>query len=227
MGQKINPVLFRVKQRTVQQDDRNTDPTAVKKSLWYAGKSDYSTVLKRDIEIREYLLKQLARAGVVEVIIKMYIKRLEIDIWVSRPGMVIGKGGSGIEALKSNLIKKFKLPADLKLNIEEFKDENRSARVIANTIAQAVEKRVSYRRFIKNLIEKVKMSGVQGVMVEIGGRLNGAEIARTEKFSLGSVPRQTIRANIDYAAATSYTLAGTLGIKVWLNKSTVNDSIKS
>lgn len=226
MGQKINPVLFRTRSRSFTPVGNTVDPTAIKKSFWYASKSDYAAVLQRDIQIRDYLLGQLNRAGIVEVIIKMYIKKLEIDIWVSRPGMVIGKGGSGIEALKNNLIKKFKLPKDLKINIEEFKDENRSARIIANTIAQAIEKRVSYRRLIKNLVEKIKVSGVQGVMIEVGGRLNGAEIARSEKFTSGSVPRQTIRANIDYASATSHTLAGTLGIKVWLNKSSVNDSIK-
>jgi small subunit ribosomal protein S3 len=227
MGQKINPVLLRTRYRTYHPNTRSIDPTSSKKSYWYANKSSYATALKRDLEIREYLLNQLSRAGIVEVIVKMYIKRLEIDIWVSRPGMVIGKGGAGIEALKKNITKKFKLPRDVKINIEEFKDENKSARVIANTIAQAIEKRASYRRLTKTLVDKVKTTGVQGIMVELSGRLNGSEIARSEKFGAGSVPRQTIRANIDYASATSHTLAGTLGIKVWLNKSTISDSIKS
>ncbi len=224
MGQKINPVLFRTRYRSLKPDLK--DPANMQKSFWYASKSSYASMLKRDIQIRTYLLKQLNRAGIVEVIIKMSLRRLEIDIWVSRPGMVIGKGGSGIETIKNSLIRRFNLPSDLKLNIEEFKDENRSARVIANTIAQAIEKRVSYRRFIKNLIEKVKTSGIPGVKVKVGGRLNGAEIARSEEFTLGSVPRQTIRANIDYASVTAKTLAGTLGVKVWINKSSAIDMIK-
>lgn len=217
MGQKISPNLFRAKRRLSAHNTAG-DITDQAKSVWFAHDKDYATVLFQDSDIRGFLKKKLPQAGVVEVVIKRYFRRLEIVIHTTKPGLVIGRGGVIINGLKADLIKKFNLPKDLKLNIEEFKDPNRSAQVIADDISFALTKRVPFRRVCKNYIDQIRYSGVKGAKIVLKGRLNGAEIARKEEFAFGSVPRHTIESQIDYAEVPCKTFAGIIGIKVFLNK---------
>ncbi len=220
MGQKISPILFRAKQRLANVDVANSvDATSLQKSVWFATGSDYFTLLLQDIEIKKYIQKELQNAGLVECIIKRFVRRMEIILYVTKPGLVIGKGGATINKLRENLISKFKLVGDVKINIEEYKDPYRSAKVIAQEIATAIEKRVPYRKLIKTYIEKIKYSRVLGAKITVSGRLNGVDIARTEHFSFGSIPRHTIDANLDSANVfAKLKSAGTIGITVLLYK---------
>lgn len=222
MGQKISPHLFRAKQRIANTGRRGNnasgDVTSQARSVWFADKRGYSKLLLQDIKLRKYLKDKLSHAGLVEVVIKRYFRRIEINLHVTKPGIVIGKGGAAIQDLKKDLLQKFDLPSDVKINIEEFKDPNRSAQVIAEEISFALKKRVPFRRLAKNFIERIRYSGVLGAKIVIKGRLNGADIARKEEFAFGSVPRHTIDSQIDYANVHCRTYAGVIGIKVFLYK---------
>ena len=156
--------------------------------------------------------------------IRRYFRKVEITLFSTKPGIIIGKSGSSIKLLKSDLINKFKLPKDLKLEILEYKDPFSSALVIGTEISEALKKGVPFRRLAKIYIEKIKYSGVMGAKISIKGRLNGAEIARKEDFAFGSIPRHTIDSNIDYSLVESLTKAGIVGVKVWLYK---GDKIKN
>lgn len=217
MGQKINPKLFRAKRR-LSQPENVGDVTDNPKSVWFAHPKDYSKVFFQDHDIRNFINKKLPNCGIVEIVIKRFFRRIELTIHTTKPGLVIGRGGSVINELKETLVKRLKLPQDLKLNIEEFKDPNRSAQAIAEDISFALQKRVPFRKVCKNYIEQSKYSGVKGIKIVVKGRLNGAEIARKEEFAHGSIPRHTIDAQIDYAEVPCKTFAGIIGIKVFLNK---------
>lgn len=217
MGQKISPKLFRAKRR-ISADNTSGDITDQAKSVWFAHSKDYSSVFFQDSEIRDFLKKRLKGTGLVEIVIKRFFRRIEVTLHTTKPGLVIGKGGALINALKSDLLKKLNLSQDLKLNIEEFRDPNRSAQVIADDISFALQKRVPFRKVCKNYIEQIRYAGVKGAKIVLSGRLNGAEIARKEDFSFGSLPRHTIDAQIDYAEVPCKTFAGIIGIKVFLNK---------
>jgi small subunit ribosomal protein S3 len=141
--------------------------------------------------------------------------------------LIIGKGGAGIEELKKRIKTKLKIKKELKVTIEEIRDVNLQAQVIANTIAESLEKRVAFRRLMKQTIEQVMQAGAKGVKVAIGGRLNGAEIARTEHLSSGKIPLHTLRANIDFARSTAFTTYGTIGIKVWIYKGDIFEKSKA
>jgi small subunit ribosomal protein S3 len=220
MGQKISPILFRSKQRLANTEpDKTIDPTSLQKSVWFATGRAYTSLLLQDIAIRRYLHEQLKQAGLVECVIRRFVRRTEITLYVTKPGLVIGKAGASVNKLKDDLIAKFKLQGEVKLNIEEYKDPYRSALVIAREIAVAIEKRVPYRKLVKTFIEKIKYSRVLGAKISLSGRLNGVDIARTESFSFGSIPRHTIDADIDFAQVTAnLKSAGIIGITVLLYK---------
>ncbi len=209
MGNKINPTSFRLK------------ITDTWKSKWYS-KGNYVEQLKEDVAIREYLEKHLRKAGLARIDIeRLNDGTITIVIRTTKPGLIIGKGGAGIEELKKRVKKQLKIKSELKVNIEEIRDVNMHAQVIANGIAEQIERRVAFRRLMKQSLEQIMQAGAKGVKVAIGGRLNGAEIARSEHLSSGKIPLHTLRADIDYAKATAHTTYGTIGIKVWIYRGDV------
>jgi small subunit ribosomal protein S3 len=216
MGQKISTKLLRAKKILPNVTNNSAAATDLQTSVWFAKGRTYAAYLLQDKNIKEYLYKKLSSAGVVNLVIRRYFRRVEISIFVTKPGIVIGKGGSLINQLKDDLVKKFGLPTDVKIDINEFKDPLKSANVIGTELSEAIQRGAAYRRLAKMYIEKIKYSGVLGCKISVAGRLNGAEIARTENFTFGSVPRHTIDANIDYAQIHCKTKAGILGIKVWV-----------
>jgi small subunit ribosomal protein S3 len=224
MGQKISISLFRAKQRMGNLFHQNGDITNVQRSVWFASGRSYSKLLHQDLELRSFIKQKVSNAGLVDVLIRRYFRKIELILYVTKPGIVIGKGGSSINQLKSDLISKFNLPKDLKLNIEEFKDPNRSAEIIAQEISQALAKNVPYRKLAKLYIEKIRYSGILGAKIVIKGRLNKAEIARKEEFAYGSIPRHTIDSVIDDALIHCKTSAGIIGVRVMLYK---GDKIKN
>lgn len=211
MGHKINPTSLRLK------------ITDTWKSRWFS-KDHFAKQLEEDVKIREYLEKHLKTAGLVRIDIERFNDGgITVVIKTTKPGLIIGKGGAGIEELKKKIKQKLGLKQDLKVNIEEVRDINLQAQVVANTIAEQIEKRVAFRRLMKQALEQVMNAGARGVKVAIGGRLNGAEIARTEHLSAGKIPLHTLRANIDFARATAFTTYGTVGVKVWIYKGDIFD----
>ncbi|OGE78274.1 MAG: 30S ribosomal protein S3 [Candidatus Doudnabacteria bacterium RIFCSPHIGHO2_01_FULL_46_14] len=209
MGHKVNPQSFRMK------------ITDTWKSRWFARGKKFSTALREDNSIRDMVVKKMSRAGLVRVDIERLNREINVIIHSTRPGMIIGKGGAGIEDLKKQLKKMLKLKTDLKVTIEESKNINLESQVWANTLAEQIEKRMSFRRIVKNALEQIMDAGAQGVKIAVSGRLGGAEIARTEWLYRGKLPLHTLRANIDFARATAFTTYGTVGIKVWINKGEV------
>lgn len=218
MGSKISSNLFRAKKIMRNTDSNITDPSQLCKSVWFATKKAYATLLNQDIAIRKYLEVKLKPAGLVDIIIKRYVKRVEITLYATKPGIIIGKSGTSINALKAELLKKYKLPQDTRLDVSEIQNPYASSQAVANEIAYMLEKGTAVRRVCKLTMEKVKQSGILGCKIVISGRINGSEIARKEKFSFGSVPRHTIDANIDDGLVHCKTIAGILGIRVLMNK---------
>jgi small subunit ribosomal protein S3 len=202
VGQKINPTGLRI--------------GVIKdwESRWYAKKSDFGATLVEDYELREYLLETLAPAGVPKVEIERTAKRVRINIHVAKPGMVIGRGGAEIEKLKATLEKKLK--KDVSLNIIEIKVPDVNSTLVAESIALQLEKRISYRRALKQAIGRAMKLGAKGIKIQVSGRIGGAEIARSETYKEGTIPLQTIRADIDYGFAEAKTTYGRIGIKVWI-----------
>jgi small subunit ribosomal protein S3 len=216
MGQKISVELFRAGQKLAQSGATNVSLVSTPKSVWFGSKKTYSTLLLQDHKIREFLTKKLFGLGVAKIDMRRSLTKIDIIIHTTKPGLIIGKGGVLITQLKEDLIKKFKLPADFKISISEFRDPNRSANVIAEDIAIALQKRVPFRKVAKNYIERIRYSGVLGAKIIIKGRINGAEIARKEDFAFGSVPRHTIDSQIDVAHVHCKTVAGIIGVRVYL-----------
>ncbi len=209
MGHKISPTSLRL------------NITETWKSRWFS-KNNFARTLQEDVQVREYLMNNLKKAGLVRIDIeRLNDGGMTVIIKSTKPGMIIGKGGNGIEDLKKKIKQKIGLKKDLKINIEEVRDINLQALVIAQNIAESLEKRVSYRRLMKQSIEQIMNAGAKGVKIACGGRLGGAEIARTEWLAQGKLPLHTLRANIDFAKATAFTTYGTLGVKVWINKGEV------
>jgi len=202
MGQKINPTGLRI--------------GVIKdwESRWYAKKSDFGDTLVEDYELREYLLETLAPAGVPKVEIERTAKRVRINIHVAKPGMVIGRGGAEIEKLKATLEKK--LGKEVSLNIIEVKNPDVNAQLVAESIASQLERRISFRRALKQAIGRAMKLGARGIKCQVSGRLGGAEIARSETYKEGTIPLQTIRADIDYGFAEAKTTYGRIGVKVWI-----------
>lgn len=213
MGQKVNPIGFRVGR------------TAGWKSRWFSNTADFKGLLLEDIKIRTELLKKLTAAGIISVEIERQPKSIVIIVTVSRPGVVIGRGGSGIEDLKKfivNILKEGKItkPEAIKidLKVNEVKNYDLSAYLVAERIAQDLEKRIPHRRSVTKAMERVMMARGGGIKVVLSGRINGAEIARVEKFHQGSVPTQTLREDIDYAERPALTKRGYVGVKVWIHR---------
>jgi small subunit ribosomal protein S3 len=205
MGQKIHPTGFRL---SVQKNWS---------SRWFANSKNFSEMLHKDIEVRDYLKKKLAGAGVSKVVIERPAKNARITIYTARPGVVIGKKGEDIELLRAELRKRMGLP-DVALNIEEVRKPEVDAQLIADSITQQLEKRIMFRRAMKRAMQNAMRLGAQGIKIMSAGRLNGIEIARTEWYREGRVPLHTLRADIDYGFSEAKTTYGIIGVKVWVYK---------
>ncbi len=203
MGHKVNPIGLRLG------INRTWD------SRWYAG-SDYARLLLDDTKLRAYLRKRLSGAGVSRVVIERPAKKPRVTIYAARPGVVIGKKGQDIEGLRKELQKMSKV--EVTLNLVEIRKPEIDSVLVAENIAQQLERRVAFRRAMKRAVQSAMRLGAQGIRIDCGGRLGGAEIARTESYREGRVPRHTLRADIDYGTATAKTTYGTCGVKVWIFK---------
>ena len=203
MGQKVNPHGIRV--GVIKSWD----------AQWYADKKEFCSFLKEDYEIRQYLKKKYYEAAVTSIAIERAANRVSVTVRTARPGVLIGKAGSEIEIIKANLAK-LTHGKSIALNIVEVKKPDCDAQLIAETIAGQLEKRASFRRSMKQAIGRAMRLGVKGVKVMVSGRLDGAEIARCEQYHEGSIPLQTLRADIDYGFAEAHTTFGVIGIKVWV-----------
>lgn len=207
MGQKINPTGLRV--------------GVIKdwESRWYAKNADFGDMLVEDYNLREWLLTKLAPAGVPKIEIERDANRVRINIHCAKPGMVIGRGGSEIDKLKAECEKK--LGKDVSLNIVEIKSPDLNAQLVAESIASQLERRISFRRALKQAIGRTMKLGAKGIKTQVSGRLGGADIARTEHYHEGTIPLQTIRADIDYGFAEAKTTYGRVGVKVWIYRGEV------
>ena len=203
MGQKINPIGLRVG------INRTWD------SRWFADQG-YADTLHEDIRLRRYLEKRLKSAGISKVVIERPAKRARITLYTARPGVVIGKKGADIEQLRKDLAKM--TGGEVTLNIVEIRKPELDAQLVADNIAQQLERRVGFRRALKRAVQNSMRLGAQGIRITAGGRLGGAEIARTEWYREGRVPLHTLRANIDHGQAPAYTTYGVCGVKVWIFK---------
>ena len=205
MGQKVSPVGFRV--------GVNRDWS----SRWYADKKDFANYLLEDVKIREFLMAKLKKAYVAKIDIERSKKRVNIFVHTSRPGVVIGKDGEAIDALRKELMG---LISDKKvfINVVEIKNADTNAQLVADRIAEQLENRASFRTVQKRAIQNAMRNGAKGIKTSVSGRLGGADIARSEGYSEGVVPLHTIRADIDYATAEAATTYGKLGVKVWICK---------
>jgi small subunit ribosomal protein S3 len=214
MGQKVNPVAFR------------TGKYKTWKSRWFADNKSYKDKLLEDIKIRDFLMKRLVVAGIESVEIERLTKSIVIKLTVSRPGVVIGRGGSGIEDLRKQIeeiVKKHRKSAklsDVKIDLQvvEVKNPEVSAQLVASRIVSDLERRMPHRRTVMRTMERVIQSGAKGVKIVLSGRIAGADISRVEKYHQGSVPTQTLRANVDYAQVPALLKRGYVGVKVWIYK---------
>lgn len=204
MGQKTHPLGFRL------------GITQTHRSSWFENSTNYPATLEEDFKIRSYIEKELSLAGISRIGINRKSDQIEIEIHTSRPGIIVGRSGAGIEKLKESLTRITKNTKQIRINVSELTRADGDASIIAEFIAQQLEKRVAFRRATRQAIQKAQRANVQGIKVQVSGRLNGAEIARTEWVREGRVPLQTLRADIDYATKKAYTIYGILGIKVWV-----------
>ena len=209
MGQKVHPTGIRL---GIVKDWN---------SRWYASSQDYSVFLHQDLTIREFIKKKLAHASVSRIQINRPANNAQITIHTARPGIVIGKKGEDIDALRREISKMIGIP--VQLNVEEIRKPELDAQLVAEGVAQHLEKRIMYRRAMKRAVTNTMRLGAEGIKINVGGRLNGAEIARSEWYREGRVPLHTLRADIDYATAEANTTYGIIGIKVWIFKGEVFD----
>lgn len=212
MGRKVHPFIFRLGSVTNW------------KSRWFS-KKQYKEFLKQDTSLRAFIMKKLEKASVNSVEIERSANCLNIVIKTARPGLVIGRGGGGVEELKKEIRSLFQknktlIPnQEIRLEIEEVKNPEAQAAIVGSEMANQIEKRMPYRRVMKQALDKVMQNKeVKGAKIMVKGRLNGAEIARKEYLKKGKIPLQTLRSNIDYASSTAYTIYGTIGIKIWIYK---------
>ena len=204
MGQKTHPLGFRL------------GITQKHRSSWFETKENYPTILEEDYKIRKHIESNLSSAGISKIEIHRKSDQIELEIHTSRPGIIVGRSGLGIEKLKEDLSKVLHNNKHLRINVSELVKADSDASLIAEFIAQQLEKRVAFRRATRQAIQKAQRLNVQGIKVQVSGRLNGAEIARSEWVREGRVPLQTLRADIDYATKRAQTTYGVLGIKVWV-----------
>ncbi len=207
MGQKVNPKIQRI--------------GIIKKwdSSWYAGKKRYAQTFHQDLAIRKYILDNLKDCGVAKVQILRNANETIINIYSSKPGVIIGRQGEDIDKFRNDLEKKF--GNRFQLNVSEIQAPDLDATLVAQSIAKQIERRISYRRAAKMAVQKAMEAGAKGIKVQIGGRLNGVEISRSEFFAEGKIPLHTFRADIDYGTATANTTYGAIGLKVWIYKGEV------
>ncbi|MCZ7592600.1 MAG: 30S ribosomal protein S3 [Kiritimatiellae bacterium] len=204
MGQKVNPTGFRV---SVTKDWR---------SRWFADKKTFGTLLQEDTKIRDVVKQRLKEAAVPEILIERYANRVRVTVFTARPGIVIGRKGADIEKLREELAKM--TGKEVYVEIKEVKDPDCNAQLVAENIALQLERRVSFRRALKRAVQMAMDLGALGIRVHAAGRLGGAELARSEGYREGKVPLHTLRANVQYGFAEANTMAGKLGIKVWICK---------
>ncbi len=204
MGQKVNPIGFRL---ALNKDWR---------SRWFADKRDFGKLLKEDIDIRKLVADRLKDAAVSDIYIERYANRIRVTIKTARPGLVIGRKGEDIEKLRTILSKKS--GKEIYIEIAEVKKPDIDAQLVAENVAMQLERRVSHRRAMKRALQMAMDNGALGIKILIAGRLNGAEIARSESYKEGKIPLHTLRANIDYGTTEANTVAGIIGIKVWICK---------
>ncbi|MBU3924874.1 30S ribosomal protein S3 [Patescibacteria group bacterium] len=206
MGHKVNPLLFRL--------GYTTNWT----SRWF-GKKNFPEFLKEDFDIRKILAENLKKAAVEKIVIDRASNLVTVSIFSARPGVIIGRGGTGIEDLRKLLKTKLGLKKEVKLDVIEVKDPESSAAIIGQEIASQIERRIGWKRSLKRMLETVmSKKGVQGVKIAISGRLDGAEMGRREWLAKGKIPLHTLRSNIDFTRATAFTTYGAVGIKVWVYK---------
>lgn len=206
MGQKINPVGFRL---GITQEHR---------SRWFADAKNYPELLQEDHKIRQFVQKSLSNAGISAVKIERKADQIDLEVQTARPGVVVGRGGTGIDSLRVGLQQQLGSNRQIRINVVEVQRVDADATLIAEYIAQQLERRVSFRRVVRQAITRAQKAGIEGIKIQVSGRLNGAEIARTEWTREGRVPLHTLRADIDYAYCTAKTIYGILGIKVWVFK---------
>ncbi|NET56328.1 MAG: 30S ribosomal protein S3 [Symploca sp. SIO2E6] len=206
MGQKIHPTGFRL------------GITKEHRSRWFADSKRYPELLQEDHKIRQYVEKNLSNAGISDVRIERKADQIDLEVHTARPGVVVGRGGSGIEKLRTELQEFLGNNRQIRINVVEVTRVDADAELIAEYIIQQLERRVSFRRVVRQAIQRAQRAEVQGIKIQVSGRLNGAEIARTEWTREGRVPLHTLRANIDYSYRTAKTIYGILGVKVWIFK---------
>ncbi len=206
MGRKINPKIFR------------TPLIREWESKWFVKRHKFRQFLKEDIQIRKFLERRLKNCGIAKVIIERLANTFRIVVYTAKPGLIIGRGGLDIEKLKGEIKKFLKEDMFLEVNVIEEKSPALSAAVVLEGAIAELEKRIPFRRVLKKIIKQGQVSGAKGIKVMVNGRLGGAEIARSEKLIWGKLPLQTLRADIDYARGTAFTIYGTIGVKVWIYK---------
>ena len=207
MGQKVHPVGIRL---GIVRDHN---------SIWYADSKNYAKTLITDLEVRKFIEKKLENASVSRVVIERPAQTARITIHTARPGIVIGKKGEDVDTLRKTLADMMGVPVHI--NIEEIRKPDLDARLVAQNVAQQLERRVMFRRAMKRVVQNAMRQGAEGIKVQVGGRLGGAEIARTEWYREGRVPLHTLRADIDYATYEASTTYGIIGVKVWIFKGEV------
>ncbi len=204
MGQKVSPLLLRI------------GIIRTWHSRWFAKPKDYALFIKQDYEIRKFIKKGFKQAAISHIVIERLAEKIKIRIFSARPGIIIGRHGADIERLREDLNKIVK--NEISIDIEEIKNPGLNAQLVAENIALQIEKRIAFRRAVKRAIEQSINAGAKGIRITCAGRLNGAEMSRTETYKQGKVPLQTLRADIDYGFSESLTTYGLIGVKVWLFK---------
>lgn len=210
MGQKVNPKAIRL------------GTTLTWSSRWFSAKN-FPALLKADVQIKKFIKTKLKEASLANVEIERFANNVNIIVSAGKPGVIIGRAGAGIEDLKKELVKKFfsEKKVNLNLNIQEVRKSYLNSQIVLQNMIADIEKRIPFRRVMKQTLQRVTKEGAQGVKVVIGGRLNGSEIARSEMLSVGKIPLQTLRADIDYARGAAFTTYGAIGIKIWIYKGEV------
>ena len=214
MGKKVNPKIMRIG------ITRSWD------SIWFESGDSYIKNVAQDIQVRRYIIKNFKEAGIEKVEITRNLSNIRVDVWTGKPGLIIGRGGNGVEELKKTIHRRFLKnfrPNDIVLNIKEVARPGVSAQIAVQSVILDLEKRMAFRRVMKQTLSRIERAGALGAKIVISGRLNGAEIARTEKLVWGKVPLNTLRADIDYARGAASTTYGQIGIKVWVYKGEVFD----
>ncbi|MGI5827011.1 MAG: 30S ribosomal protein S3 [Patescibacteria group bacterium] len=214
MGKKVNPKIMRIG------ITRSWD------SVWFESGNSYIKNVAQDIQVRRYIIKNFKEAGIEKVEITRNLSNIRVDVWTGKPGLIIGRGGNGVEELKKTIHRRFLKnfrPNDIVLNIREVARPGLSAQIAVQSVILDLEKRMAFRRVMKQTLSRIERAGALGAKIVISGRLNGAEIARTEKLVWGKVPLNTLRADIDYARGAASTTYGQIGVKVWIYKGEVFD----